>query len=851
MQSRRLFGYRRAAQCAAVLLFAAGAASCSVSHRSATPPPSAVSATSATTLASTGATHVAASPFDWSRSLTPALTVGGGPTSTLSALITPQPGGVWQLYGTQTLTSGLPEPMTWSSPDGVTWQAKPLPGAPLVGTINAATLYNGETVAVGSIGTGASEEAAVWFSAEPGAPLTRVAVSTGTGASQMSAVTAGPLGFFAIGTFNGSFAMWSSVSGQQWRPNAGAQRVIDASPGAKVNTLVSVGTDVYAGGSVPNGPTVQAALWLSGDGITWSMVGQSSRAFAGAANEEIFSIAPLTQGLVAVGGINFGSGWVPASWISPNGVSWSQPSTDFPVPSSVSPSALGPSGGMTAFDVSQVTGSVSKNSLIAAGGGPDGQGVWRSTDGLHWSSGGLPSADASLGSWRATAAGATYSTTVVVDTRAGQPYLLDMTSKGWVQPSSNPAVFGPVQPKAVPLALTSVAGSLVLDADEVDRSQTIGPATVSLKTFSSSDGVSWIAQNPASPFPPNLPSPSAVTLRLSNGWMAVGTGAEGVPEAWVSSDGVNWKSQGVLPTPSATSGAALVNGTCRVTSGTSQSSTSTTRPGVSTTTVPSTSPTTTAKAPTSSTAADTTTGAPSSLVLPSLVVAVGSAPQPVQTSSHPSTLPSGVEAQVWYSKGGAGWQAGTVSPAPVAGATESMSGCVDIGGTLVAFGSSTSPDGNSVPAVWKSTDGATWVRSKVSSFVPGTADPLTTMANNGSEWIALANPDPGAHPQAPGPSASAGGIGPAASMGSDIGLGSPLASTPTKDGIWLTSNAGKSWQSVPLDTTPWLTSANLQLDLVAFRSSNAVVVGTVAGQLAVWIGTPPSGGSTQSTTTAP
>ena len=826
MHLRSLIGYRRAVQCAAVLLLAAGAASCSVSHRSATPPSSAASATSATTLASTGATHVAASPFDWSRSLTPALTVGGGPTSTLSALITPQPGGVWQLYGTQTLTSGLSEPMTWSSSDGVTWQAKPLPGAPLVGTINAATLYNGETVAVGSVGTGASEEAAVWFSAEPGAPLTRVVVSTGTGASQMSAVTAGPLGFFAIGTFNGSFAMWSSVSGQQWRPNAGAQRVIDASPGAKVNTLVSVGTDVYAGGSVPNGPTVQAALWLSGDGITWSMVGQSSRAFSGAANEEIYSIAPLTQGLVAVGGINFGSGWVPASWISPNGVSWSQPSTDFPVPTSVSPSALGPAGGMTAFDVSQVTGSASKNSLVAAGGGPDGQGVWRSTDGLHWSSGGLPSADASLGTWRATAAGATYSTTVVVDTRAGQPYLLDMTSQGWVQPSSNPAVFGPVQPKAVPLALTSVAGTLVLDADEVDRPQTIGPATVSRKTFSSSDGVSWMAQNPASPFPPNLPAPSAVTLRVNNGWVALGSGAAGLPEAWGSTDGASWQSQGFLPTPSATSGAALVNGTCRVTSGTSRFSTSTT-------------------------AGSSTTTAPSFPVLPSLVVAVGSAPQPVQTSSHPSTLPSGLEAQVWYSKGGASWQAGTVSPAPAAGATESMSGCVDIGGTLVAFGSSTSANGNSVPAVWKSTDGVTWVRSKVSSFVAGTANPITSMADNGSEWIAIANPDPGAHPQAPGPSARAGGVGPAASMGGDTGLGSPLASTPTEDGIWLTSNAGESWQSVPLDTTPWLTSANLQLDLVAFRSSNAVLVGTVAGQLAVWVGTPSGGGSTQSATADP
>ena len=755
--------------------------------------------------------------------------MGGGPSSTLSALIPPQPGGTWHIYGTETAASGLPEPTVWSSPDGVTWQATPLDTLPLEGVIAGAALYNGETVVVGSVGTGASAHAAVWLSAEPGAPFNRVSVSTGAGPSQMSAVTAGPLGFFAIGTSDGSFVMWSSVSGQQWSPNTAADRVIDASPGAHVNTLVSIGTTVYAGGSVPNGPSTQAAVWSSGDGLTWGLIGYGSKAFAGTGNEEIFSIAPLTRGLVAVGGVNFGSGWVPASWIFPNGVSWSQPSTDFPVTSSEAPSPYGPSGGMAAFDVSGIAGSTGQTALVAAGGGPDSQAVWRSADGLHWTTGGLPNADASLGTWRATAVAATYSTTVVLDTSPGQPYVLAATLKGWAQPSSNPAVFGPIQPLAVPLALTQVAGTLILDADEVVFPQSIGPATVSDKTFSSSDGLTWTAQSPSSPFPPTLPAPSAVTSRLGSGWVALGTGTSGLPETWTSANGNNWQSQGLLQSAAAASGTASVNGICSVAASASKQA-------GSTTTLPAASPTATA---------------PASQPGPSLVVAVGSAPQPAQSSNHPSTLPLGIEAQAWYSRNGGSWKQGTISPAPALGGTESMSGCVDVAGTLVAFGTSTLANGIPVPAVWKSTNGVAWVRSRVSSFVPGAANPIISLAGSGPDWIAVANPDPGADPGAPGPTPSAGGVGPAASTGSDAGLGFPLSLAPATDGLWFSADAGDSWQVLPTYGSPWLGTEDSKLDLVTFESATAVVAGTVDGELAVWVGSLSGVASSQSTTIAP
>ncbi len=817
---------------ASVLFVGALLASCSSGHGSAAPdstlpnPPDA-----ATTLPVPGAASKVVSPFEWQRSSSPSLAIGGGSSSTLAALIPPEPGGNWHIYGTETSTSGMQTPTVWSSPDGLTWKARPLADSAIDGAVGGAALYNGETVVVGSVGTGTSEHAAVWLSAEPGAPFNSVTVTAPAGPSELSAVTAGPLGFFATGTENGSFAMWSSVSGQLWTLNAGADQSVGTIPGAHVNTLVSIGTTLYAGGSIPDGPTTQAAIWSTQDGLNWNLIGRASRAFASEGDEEIFSIAALTRGLVAVGAVNFGSGWLPASWISPNGISWSPPSTDFPSTSSASSSRYGPSGGMTAFDVTQVTGSTGEDSLVASGGGPGGQGVWRSTDGLHWSSVDLPAQDAALGDWRATAVGATYSTTVILDTLPGQPYVLSSTLSGWTQPSANPAIFGPVTPTAVPLSLLKVGGQLVLDADVVQLPQSIGPATVSSQTLTSPDASTWSVQNPTSPYPQSLPAPNVVTFHSASSWIALGTGPSGLAQTWTSPTGTSWQLNGLLDSATGGTATPTINAVC---SSASNPPTAASAPIAST----SDSPTTT-----TSSAASTVpvTGGSTSGPLPAVEVAVGSTPQPSEPSTHSSTLTPGTEASIWYSTNGTEWTKSAVSPAPAQGGTETVAGCVDIAGSFVAYGTSTSPGGNPVPAVWTSANGVDWSRSAIEGFVAGSPNPIIAMAGSGPYRLAVANPDPSASPNPPGPTSSSAGVGPAASAPTDAGLGSPLGLEPTGAGLWASTNSGHSWELLPTYSGLWADMQDTQLDSVVFQSSKAVVVGTVAGELAVWVGSATTG----------
>jgi len=836
---------------ASVLVIGALLASCSSGHSSAAPASTVPNLPgAATTLPVAGTASKVASPFIWSRSSSPSLAIGGGPSSTLAALIAPEPGGNWHIYGTETTSSGTQTPTIWSSPDGLTWKARPLDGsapAGAVGAVGAAAFYNGETVVVGSVGTGTSEHAAVWLSAEPGAPFNSVAVSAPAGPSELSSVTAGPLGFFATGTDNGIFTMWSSVSGQQWTINSGADQAVDTIPGAHVNTLVSIGTTLYAGGSIPDGPTTQAAVWSTQDGLTWNLIGRSSRAFASEGDEEIFSITALTRGLVAVGAVNFGSGWLPASWISPNGISWSPPSTDFPLTPSAAPSRYGPSGGMTAFDVVQVTGSTGEDSLVATGGGLNGQGVWRSTDGLHWSSVDLPARDASLGDWRATAVGATYSTTVVVDTLPGQPYVLSSTLKGWTQPSSNPAVFGPVTPTAVPLALLKLRGQLVLDTDDVQLPQSIGPATVSQQTLTSPDANNWSAQSPTSPYPQSLPAANVATFHSANGWVALGTGSSGLAETWTSSTGTSWQLNGLLQRTASGSATPTINAVCSSTaSPPTPASTTTTTTSTTTTSTTTTSTTTPEAAPTVP-----VTGKSPSAALRAVEVAVGSEPQSTQPSANSSTLAPGTKASIWYSTNGTEWTKSAVSPAPAQGATETVTGCINVGGSFVAFGTSTASSGSPIPAVWTSATGADWSRSEIEGFVAGSPNPIIAMAASGTYRLAVANPDPTASPNAPGPTSSSAGVGPAASTPTDAGLGSPLGLAPSGAGLWASTDSGRSWELLPTYSAPWSDMQATQLDSVAFQAAKAVVVGTVAGELAVWVGSVTAGTAGQQAQTSP
>ncbi len=301
-------------------------------------------------------------PYSWQRDPSINLQLGGGTSSTLAALVQPGERGQWLIAGTQFGTGGLAQATIWSSPDALNWSKAVLPDPNGSGPdeADAVTNWGQREVVVGSAGSGAYQRAAVWMSRAPGQPFVAIAdspvfgppssVASGTSAPSvpvaspvMDTVAAGALGLFAAGTVDGAAAVWYSTNGLQWDALTGADEVIDGEPGAVVNDILSTPGGVFAAGSTVNGNRLAAALWYSSDGIHWGTVRSPGPIFFGAGDHVITSLVdigaigspvgggPATSGLLAVGGIRVGPTWQPASWISPDGFSWSQTSESFPL----------------------------------------------------------------------------------------------------------------------------------------------------------------------------------------------------------------------------------------------------------------------------------------------------------------------------------------------------------------------------------------------------------------------------------------------------------------------------------------------------------------------------------------
>lgn len=842
------------------LLAASGvlAASCSAAHN-----PGAGHPTS--TLPPSGAPttqpqpQYAPSPFSWERLTAPALALGGGPTATLSAVLAPQLTGPWLMFGSRVGPSGSPTATVWSSSDARTWSAGVLSPASGASQARAAARFKSETVVVGSTGEGDAEQAEVWLSSATGGPFTAVSVPPTNGPSVMTMVAAGALGMFAAGTVDGRFAMWSSTNGRDWTELSRAEKAITSSPGARVNALMAQGDVVYAAGSVQPGAQLQAALWSTGDGLNWRLIGSAATSFAGPGNRVIYSLAPLGDGLVAVGAVDPGSGWVPASWISPDGQSWSLPSTDFPaLPHPTAADSLGAAGGSAARSVAAIPTLAGPNAVVATGGGPYGQQAWRSSDGLHWTSLSLPAADAAATSWRAEVTAATTDRAVVVDAEPGQPYMLTdqvPASAGsgsgsnpplsvpgaWSQPSSDPAVFGPVRSQARPVSLKLLAGRLQLVVDVIHRPQTIGPAGVTTVVLSSAGGTSWTAAPSGSAppdQPPKLPAAGALSARLPTGWVAVqSSGGASVP-AWSSAGGSLWTRTGGLSAATPLASDASTTTASAAPSG-ATGGPSVTVNGLCTARLPSA----TGGLSSSSTVAESVG------MVTTVTTAAASAGAGAGAGGTPSSLTVTRSAAAWSSRTGSAWRYAAVGSPPPVGATSSLSGCVEVGSDLVAFGVGSSANGSPQPALWRSTDGTSWARVAVSAFSSGAPVPLVSLAADGQYWIAAANPDPGADPLQAG---VAGGRGPSASAGGDAGVGPPPSVENGREALWVSANAGAAWQLIDTATAPWLGTQRSQIDLVAFATGTAVhtaatppsatpvVVGLVDGQLAVWTGTPVS-----------
>jgi hypothetical protein len=785
------------------------AGSCSSGRHRASPPtvPTTLSRTAATTTSTT--LPLAVSPYTWSRVVSPVLDQGGGPTSTLASVLPPSAGQPWVIAGTQTDNQGEPTATVWTSINGSAWSEVTLPSAGVPSEAGSAAEYRNETIVVGSVGSDASRRAAVWAWSEPDGTWKLVAVEPSAGSSYMFSAAAGALGFFAAGKVGSHQALWSSADGTNWTEATGAERAISSIPSGRVNSLLVGGTAVYAAGSARSGPVTTAALWSSGDGINWHPVVPAPDSFAGSGDRVITSLAPLGTGLVAVGAVASGSSWLPASWISPNGVSWSQPSLRFPSP--------GYGAGSVVQAVTSETTPAGASDLYAVGGSSQGQSLWESTNGLNWTPVALPPAAADATAWEATLVATHQGTTIVADGDPGQPHVLTSVGGQWSQPSAVPTTFGSVQPFAFPLAVESGEGRVSVEVEVETPSQTVGGYNLSTAVITSAytdtnDAAttqtnlqSWTAGTPAdmTGTPPQLPETGAIATRFLGDWVAVapgdsststeGSASTGAAQSWTSADGVTWGAGGLL-----------VNS---VAGGAGTSS------------------------PAGSTASTTTTTTAATTIkkaVPSGLCENSSATPFVEAVGSTASSATASGALAWGSSTGLSWQPAQVQPPPSPSGVEKMVGCVAYGADLLAYGTSTVPAAGPEPALWRSSGGRVWSRQPLSGFGAGAPYPVDSLALHGSTWLATAG-----LPTSPGPTVPSdpgmvtpGWGGPGTYQGSGSEAGSLLIS----------SNGGVTWAAVPTAGSPWSGEELTELTSVVFAGATPLVFGSVDGRLTVWVG---------------
>lgn len=256
-------------------------------------------------------------------------------------------------------------------------------------------------VAVGSSGTLAESDAAVWYS-EDGISWTQVSDGDlgGQGAQHMNAVTAGGPGFVAVGydwTADSdpeghldAAAVWTSVDGIAWDRVPAEPGVLDADGFPAMNDVIKTGFGLIAVGRRSSGvqPDI-AGVWTSTDGTVWEPVKPDSDVFARAS---INAVAVLGSRLVAVGGegsTGERTGQSAVVWTSLDGVHWERVNTSDGVFGSLHTGEAGIDGDWAVMTSIAVGGP----GLVAVG--QDGwctelgscagvSAVWTSTEGTTW-----------------------------------------------------------------------------------------------------------------------------------------------------------------------------------------------------------------------------------------------------------------------------------------------------------------------------------------------------------------------------------------------------------------------------------------------------------------------------------
>jgi hypothetical protein len=229
-----------------------------------------------------------------------------------------------------------------TSPDGLAWSRVADDGSVFGGPgwqgMHAVVAGGPGWVAVGydDVGEGYAGDwiAAVWTSSD-GATWTRVpheeALFGGMNDQEMFGVLAAGPGLVAVGTDDDSPAAWVSADGLSWEKVPSDRFFCDPTfdSADKVMRAVAVGpmglvAVGYLGWYVDpdTEDDVDAAVWVSVDGLDWTLVSEDVATFGGPGNQEMVAVTVAGGVYVAVGW-DYGGGDADATvWTSLHGSDW-------------------------------------------------------------------------------------------------------------------------------------------------------------------------------------------------------------------------------------------------------------------------------------------------------------------------------------------------------------------------------------------------------------------------------------------------------------------------------------------------------------------------------------------------
>lgn len=147
----------------------------------------------------------------------------------------------------------------------------------------------------------------------------------GYGLDQMNDVTAGGPGVVAVGfsSRNGEMnaAVWVSQDGIRWERADGSPEL--GGTGAQAMNAIAAGPErMVAVGTEGTGSDTNAAVWISQDGLEWTRIPSTGAVFGDESQQAMYHVTAFGDGFIAVGMERTAEEIRGAAWVSRNGISW-------------------------------------------------------------------------------------------------------------------------------------------------------------------------------------------------------------------------------------------------------------------------------------------------------------------------------------------------------------------------------------------------------------------------------------------------------------------------------------------------------------------------------------------------